>query len=159
MQVIPGAVFHAIWHIKKRLFGPGGVANPHDTTRYRRGLCLARTKTPLFYGCQQAQNTALLIRRELFVNPARTELVKALRQTQDERYRISGINRAGSTGGCRTFSLPGLIHQQIRSATSQKSICKWRLFEAIPLTGVHEDLPLKQELVALYCANLFHKSA
>jgi hypothetical protein len=48
MQVIPGAVFHAIWHIKKRLFGPGGVANPHDTTRYRRGLCLARTKTPLF---------------------------------------------------------------------------------------------------------------
>jgi len=29
--------------------------------------------------------------RELFVNPAWTELVEALRQTQDERYRISGI--------------------------------------------------------------------
>jgi hypothetical protein len=123
-------------------------------------VCALQDPKPLyFYGCQQAQNTALVIRRELFVNPARTELVKALRQTQDERYRISGINRAGSTGGCRTFSFPGLIHQQIRSATSQKSICKWRLFEAIPLTGVHEDLPLKQELVALYCANLFHKSA
>jgi hypothetical protein len=41
-------VFHAIWHIKKRLFGPGGVANPRDTTRYRCGLRLARSKNPAF---------------------------------------------------------------------------------------------------------------
>jgi hypothetical protein len=44
----PGAVFHAIWHMKKRLFGPGGVANPRDTTRYRCGLRLARTQKPSF---------------------------------------------------------------------------------------------------------------
>jgi hypothetical protein len=44
----PGAVFHAIWRIKKRLFSPGGVANPRGTTRYRCGLRLARTKNPSF---------------------------------------------------------------------------------------------------------------
>jgi hypothetical protein len=41
-------VFHAIWHIKKRLFVSGGVANPRDTTRYRCGFRLARTKNPSF---------------------------------------------------------------------------------------------------------------
>jgi hypothetical protein len=49
MQVIPGAVFHSIWLIKKRLFGPGGVANPRDTTRYRCGLRLARTQNSRFF--------------------------------------------------------------------------------------------------------------
>jgi hypothetical protein len=43
------AVFHAIWHIKNRLFGPDGVANPRDSTRYRCGLHLARTKKPSFF--------------------------------------------------------------------------------------------------------------
>ena len=43
----------------------------------------------------------ILIRRELFVNPVRTEFVEALRKTQGERYRISGINRAGSIGWLR----------------------------------------------------------
>jgi hypothetical protein len=42
------AAFHAIWHIKKRLFGPGGVANPRHTTRYRGALRLARSKKPFF---------------------------------------------------------------------------------------------------------------
>jgi hypothetical protein len=51
MERITSAVFHAIWHIKKRLFGPGGVANPRDTIRYRCGLRLARTKNPSFFIC------------------------------------------------------------------------------------------------------------
>jgi hypothetical protein len=41
-------VFHAIWHIKNCLFGPGGVENPRDTTLYRCSLRLARTKNPSF---------------------------------------------------------------------------------------------------------------
>jgi len=40
------AVFDAICDIKPRLFGPGCVANPRDTTRYRCGLRLAQTKNP-----------------------------------------------------------------------------------------------------------------
>jgi hypothetical protein len=52
-------VFHAIWHIKKRLFGPGGVANPRNTNRGIAAVCaLPEPKIPLFYLCQQAQNTA-----------------------------------------------------------------------------------------------------
>ena len=42
----PSAVFDAICDIKPRLFGPGRVANPRDTTRYRCGLRLAQTKNP-----------------------------------------------------------------------------------------------------------------
>ena len=51
------AAFQAIWHIKKRLFGPGGVANPRDTTRYRCGLRLARTKNPSFFICASKRET------------------------------------------------------------------------------------------------------
>ncbi|HRM95109.1 MAG TPA: hypothetical protein PLO08_16060, partial [Alicycliphilus sp.] len=36
----------AIWNIKPRLFGPGGVANPRDSYGYRSGLRLAQTKNP-----------------------------------------------------------------------------------------------------------------
>ena len=43
---MPSAVFDAICDIKPRLFGPGRVANPRDTTRYRCGLRLAQTKNP-----------------------------------------------------------------------------------------------------------------
>ncbi|ABE45325.1 hypothetical protein Bpro_3416 [Polaromonas sp. JS666] len=44
----PSVVLHAIWHIKMRLFGHGGVANPRDTYGYRCGLRLALTKNPSF---------------------------------------------------------------------------------------------------------------
>ncbi|MBP7466355.1 MAG: hypothetical protein KA776_08875, partial [Pseudoxanthomonas sp.] len=40
------AVFDAIWNIKPRLFGLGGVANPRDSYGYRSGLRLAQTKNP-----------------------------------------------------------------------------------------------------------------
>jgi hypothetical protein len=53
----PGAVFHVIWRIKKRLFSPGGVANPRGTTRYRCGLRLARTKNPSFFICAIKRET------------------------------------------------------------------------------------------------------
>jgi len=36
---------------KKRLFAPGCIANPRDTTRYRCGLRLARTTHPSFHRC------------------------------------------------------------------------------------------------------------
>jgi hypothetical protein len=39
-------VLHAIQHLKPRLFGHGGVANPRDTYGYRCGLRLAPTKNP-----------------------------------------------------------------------------------------------------------------
>jgi hypothetical protein len=39
------------------------------------------------------------------VNPARAEFVEALRKAQDERYRISGINRAESI--VQRFTLSG----------------------------------------------------
>jgi hypothetical protein len=38
--------FTLFWCMKKRLFGPGGVANPRHTTRYRCGLRLASTQSP-----------------------------------------------------------------------------------------------------------------
>jgi hypothetical protein len=49
--------FNAIWHIKRCLFGPGGVADPRDTTRYRCGLRLARTKNPSFFICAIKRET------------------------------------------------------------------------------------------------------
>ena len=42
----PSAVLHPVWHIKRRLFGHGCVANPRDTFGYRCGLRLALTKNP-----------------------------------------------------------------------------------------------------------------
>jgi hypothetical protein len=39
-------VFDAIWNIKPRLFGLGGVANPRDSYGYRYGLRLAQIKNP-----------------------------------------------------------------------------------------------------------------
>ena len=45
-RTLVSAVFDAIWNIKPRLFGPGGVANPRDSYGYRSGLRLAQTKNP-----------------------------------------------------------------------------------------------------------------
>ena len=39
-------MFDAIWNIKPRLFGLGGVANPRDSYGYRSGLRLAQAKNP-----------------------------------------------------------------------------------------------------------------
>ena len=38
-------MFDAIWNIKPRLFGLGGVAHPRDSYGYRSGLRLAQTKS------------------------------------------------------------------------------------------------------------------
>jgi hypothetical protein len=59
-------MFHAIWLIKKRLFGPGGVANPCDSTRYRCGLRLARTKNSSFFmGASKRKTSTLHWNRQL----------------------------------------------------------------------------------------------
>jgi hypothetical protein len=71
-----------------------GVLRPGWSANYRGHPVMDRAAADDFQVRQPP--IVLLIWRELFVNPARTELVEALRQTQDERYRISGINRAGS---------------------------------------------------------------
>ena len=42
-------VLHTVRHLKERLFGHRGVANPRDTYGYHGGLRLAVTKNPSLF--------------------------------------------------------------------------------------------------------------
>ncbi len=42
-------VLHTVQHLKERLFGHSGVANPRDTYGYHCGLRLALTKNPSLF--------------------------------------------------------------------------------------------------------------
>ena len=52
-------VLHTVQHLKERLFGHSGVANPRDTYGYHCGLRLAVTKTHHFSMYRQVRNTTL----------------------------------------------------------------------------------------------------
>jgi hypothetical protein len=50
-------VFHAIWHIKKRLFGPGGVANTRDTTPESLRFSTWQKQKSVFFICASKRET------------------------------------------------------------------------------------------------------
>jgi hypothetical protein len=50
-------VFHAIWRKKKLFFGPGGVANPRDTTSVSLRFAPGQNPKPLFFICASQRKT------------------------------------------------------------------------------------------------------
>jgi hypothetical protein len=80
MQSIPSVLSQKYVAMKPRLWGPCGIANPRDTTRYRCGLRLAWTPKPTLSSCNLflRQNTSCRIRRRS-------------RQSQCERCALVGL--------------------------------------------------------------------
>ena len=118
MQHCTSVVLHAIWHIKPRLLGHGGVANPRDTARYRCGLRLAMTQNPsVLYAPSSMQHCTR-------GHPSKTgrmqRLVAALHSAKHDRSGIFFMNNSLSPHGMVVYCyLICSIHPPLRAVAPE----------------------------------------